>query len=303
MRELKFAGAVAALAAAHQLGLPTETAVILAVAALIYFALRHPRRSRAQDPPGISDPRQATLLSQAHAQDLGSARDRQIIGQMAPGSALYLASHLSHASSIAQGMPHRRAGDLARKSAHLARQATAVHRALSNPRTRHSARTAAMVRSLARQTSRLNSATKRSGRSLSRNPAGRDFSVYLGSASALAGTLDTSYARAHTDHHAAARHDRARRRAEAQTRHAQRAARQRAGQVTSLARKLAALAAALLPAAYRDRYIEEFRSDLWELARSGASRRRQLREAWGMLRTVLSLRRALLAGRKRNPPS
>jgi hypothetical protein len=58
--------------------------------------------------------------------------------------------------------------------------------------------------------------------------------------------------------------------------------------VVPLARRLLAAAARLLPASDRARYAEEFRSELTEIARSGAGRGPQLAYA---ARVVMSARR------------
>jgi hypothetical protein len=62
----------------------------------------------------------------------------------------------------------------------------------------------------------------------------------------------------------------------------------RAGRVAPLAGRLLAAAARLLPAGDRTRYAEEFQSELAEIARAGAGRRRQVAHA---ARVVLSARR------------
>ena len=50
----------------------------------------------------------------------------------------------------------------------------------------------------------------------------------------------------------------------------------RVGRVAPSAARLLAVVAGMLPAADRDRYAEEYRSELWEIAHAGQSRRRQL---------------------------
>jgi DNA-binding NarL/FixJ family response regulator len=62
---------------------------------------------------------------------------------------------------------------------------------------------------------------------------------------------------------------------------------------------VAAAATRLLPAAERARYGEEYRSELWELAATGAGRRQQIRCAMSQLRCAVPLRFAVLAPRRR----
>jgi len=70
-----------------------------------------------------------------------------------------------------------------------------------------------------------------------------------------------------------------------------------AGVLPSAAGLLAA-AARLLPAADRARYGEEYRSELWDLARSGAGRLRQLGYALRQLRRALPAAVALRSPRR-----
>jgi hypothetical protein len=60
-----------------------------------------------------------------------------------------------------------------------------------------------------------------------------------------------------------------------------------ATRVTPTAGRLLATAARLLPAVDRARYAEEFRSELWDIARAGAARRGQLRYACQQLVSAL----------------
>jgi hypothetical protein len=71
------------------------------------------------------------------------------------------------------------------------------------------------------------------------------------------------------------------------------------GRVGRSARRLASAAARLLPAADRARYAEEYRSELWELAQAGESRRRQAAYGLRQLRSALALRGELQAPRRR----
>jgi hypothetical protein len=71
----------------------------------------------------------------------------------------------------------------------------------------------------------------------------------------------------------------------------------RARRVALPARRLVAAAAGLVPAGERARYGEEYRSELHDLAASGAGRCRQLGYALRLLAGTLRLRRAVLAPR------
>jgi hypothetical protein len=77
------------------------------------------------------------------------------------------------------------------------------------------------------------------------------------------------------------------------------AAPRRPGRVTASASRLLTAAARLLPAADRARYAEEFRSELWELARAGEPRRRQIGYAARQAASSLRLRAELRAPRRR----
>lgn len=72
-----------------------------------------------------------------------------------------------------------------------------------------------------------------------------------------------------------------------------------ARRVVPLAGQLLAAAARLLPAGDRARYAEEFRSELAEIARAGAGRRRQLAYAARVVLSVRRLRADLQAPRRR----
>ena len=72
-----------------------------------------------------------------------------------------------------------------------------------------------------------------------------------------------------------------------------------AGRVVPLAGRLLAAAARLLPAGDRARYAEEFRSELTEIARAGAGRRRQLAYAARVVMSARRLRADLRAPRRR----
>jgi tetratricopeptide (TPR) repeat protein len=54
----------------------------------------------------------------------------------------------------------------------------------------------------------------------------------------------------------------------------------RVGRVAPSAARLLAVVAGMLPAGDRDRYAEEYRSELWEIAHAGQPRRRQLHYAF-----------------------
>ena len=66
------------------------------------------------------------------------------------------------------------------------------------------------------------------------------------------------------------------------------------------ARGLAGAAAFLLPGTGRDRYAEEFRSELWDLAQSGAGRLQQLRYGFRQLCSALPMRLALRSPQRKN---
>jgi hypothetical protein len=72
-----------------------------------------------------------------------------------------------------------------------------------------------------------------------------------------------------------------------------------ARQVVPLAAGLLAVASCLLPAGDRARYAEEYRSEQWDLAQSGAGRLRQLRYALHQLLGALPLRFVLRSPRRR----
>jgi hypothetical protein len=63
---------------------------------------------------------------------------------------------------------------------------------------------------------------------------------------------------------------------------------------------LLAAAAWMLPAADRERYAGEYRSELWELARAGDGRIKQLRYALRQLRSAPSMRFAMRSPRRRS---
>jgi hypothetical protein len=73
----------------------------------------------------------------------------------------------------------------------------------------------------------------------------------------------------------------------------------RARRVAPSAVGLLAAAAYLLPATDRARYAQEYRSELWDLAQSGAGRPRQLRYALSQLRRVVPMGFALRSPRRR----
>ena len=77
-------------------------------------------------------------------------------------------------------------------------------------------------------------------------------------------------------------------------------ARREAGRVAYSAARLLVGAARLLPAADRARYAEEYRSELWELARAGAGRPGQLGYALRQLHSAPRTGRALRALRRRS---
>ncbi|SRR6266496_2792197 len=72
-----------------------------------------------------------------------------------------------------------------------------------------------------------------------------------------------------------------------------------AGRVAPLAGRMLAAAARLLPAGDRARYAEEFRSELTEIARTGAGRPRQLVYAARVVMSAQRLRADLRAPRRR----
>lgn len=65
------------------------------------------------------------------------------------------------------------------------------------------------------------------------------------------------------------------------------------------ARRLVTIAASLLPDKDRARFCEEYRSELWDLASAGATRRRQLGYAFRQLLRTVPLRAAVLSPRRR----
>ena len=75
--------------------------------------------------------------------------------------------------------------------------------------------------------------------------------------------------------------------------------RREAGGVVPSAAGLLTAAAGLLPAGDRARYGEEYRSELWDLARSGAGRVRQLGYALRQLRRAFPAGIALRSARRR----
>jgi hypothetical protein len=76
--------------------------------------------------------------------------------------------------------------------------------------------------------------------------------------------------------------------------------RRRAAQVGSTAAGLLSVAARLLPTADRPRYAEEYACELYELARSGGGRWRQLRYALSQVRSAPRMRFALRSPRRRS---
>jgi hypothetical protein len=68
---------------------------------------------------------------------------------------------------------------------------------------------------------------------------------------------------------------------------------------SSAARRLVTIAASLLPEKDRPRFCEEYRSELWDLTSTGATRRQQLGYASRQLLRALSLRAAVLSPRRR----
>lgn len=73
---------------------------------------------------------------------------------------------------------------------------------------------------------------------------------------------------------------------------------QTAVRVAPTAKRLAGAAARLLPAGDRARFAEEFGSELWEIARAGGRRRRQLMYAARQVGSAWRLRRALRVPRR-----
>jgi hypothetical protein len=73
--------------------------------------------------------------------------------------------------------------------------------------------------------------------------------------------------------------------------------------VTAPAGRLVGAAARLLPAPYRARYGEEYRSELWELAAAGGGRSQQIRYALHQVSRVVSLRFELRTPRRRKASS
>ena len=73
----------------------------------------------------------------------------------------------------------------------------------------------------------------------------------------------------------------------------------KARRVAPRAADLLAAAVRLLPTADRARYAEEYRSELWDLAQSGAGRLRQLWYALRQLRRVLPMSAELRSPRRR----
>jgi hypothetical protein len=69
--------------------------------------------------------------------------------------------------------------------------------------------------------------------------------------------------------------------------------------VVPSADRLLAAAARLLPAADRDRYAQEYRSELWEIAHAGRPRRSQLLYASRQLASSVRLHAELRAPRRR----
>jgi hypothetical protein len=75
---------------------------------------------------------------------------------------------------------------------------------------------------------------------------------------------------------------------------------QESRRITPPARGLLAAAVRLLPPANRDRYAEEYRSELWEITHARASSRQQTRYALNQLARAAHLRSALLTPRRKN---
>jgi hypothetical protein len=74
----------------------------------------------------------------------------------------------------------------------------------------------------------------------------------------------------------------------------------RAVHITPTAGRLLAAVTRLLPATDCDRYGEEFRSELWEIASAGATRRRQIGYAVRQTVRIAQLRGSLLTPRRRH---
>jgi len=72
-----------------------------------------------------------------------------------------------------------------------------------------------------------------------------------------------------------------------------------AHRIAPAASRLAAATARLLPASDRERFHEEFRSELWDLAAAGMAPRRQIAHALSQLRCAVPLRFAVLSPRRR----
>jgi hypothetical protein len=69
--------------------------------------------------------------------------------------------------------------------------------------------------------------------------------------------------------------------------------------IAPVASRLVGVATQMLPAWERARYAEEFRSELWDLAQTGGSRRAQLAYATRQLLAVPKLRAGLRSLRRR----
>jgi hypothetical protein len=74
------------------------------------------------------------------------------------------------------------------------------------------------------------------------------------------------------------------------------------GSVVRSAGRILAAASRLLPARDRPRYLEEYHSELWDMATAGAGFRQQCRYAAHQLARAASLRSALLDPRRRDIP-
>jgi hypothetical protein len=70
--------------------------------------------------------------------------------------------------------------------------------------------------------------------------------------------------------------------------------------VAPSAGRLVAVAARLLPASDRDRYSEEYSTELWEIASTGAGRRQQIQHAARVLTRTIQVRGEVLAPRRKN---
>ncbi len=75
-----------------------------------------------------------------------------------------------------------------------------------------------------------------------------------------------------------------------------------ARRVAAPAKKLVAVASRLLPVAERARYLEEYRSELWDLAAAGAGCCRQVGYGARQVLSAMPLRSAVLAPRRRGAP-